>query len=113
VRCLNLELIATILAPFLSVNIGSFDAARRPMARQQRFPSPLCTPYICICSVVCCLFTGSECLTKTELKKSPTGKDIAPHNPDNVAPQIDEPKAGPGTDELTVTSRIDSGVPGV
>jgi hypothetical protein len=32
---------------------------------------------------------------------------------DKVQPQIDEPKAGPGTDEPEMTSRIDSHVPGV
>jgi hypothetical protein len=32
---------------------------------------------------------------------------------DKVHPQIDEPKAGPGTDEPTMTSRIDSRVLGV
>jgi hypothetical protein len=32
---------------------------------------------------------------------------------DKVQPQIDEPKAGPGTDEPTMTSRIDSLLPGV
>jgi hypothetical protein len=64
-------------------------------------------------SVICCLFTASKCLTRTDVKEKPDRERHCAALPDNVAPQIDEPLMFRRIDEPTMTSRIDSRVPGV
>jgi hypothetical protein len=57
--------------------------------------------------------TPAIVLERTDAKEKHDWERHCAARPDNVAPQTDEPKVNPVIDELTVTSRIDSGVPGV